>query len=51
MDTRTEAETTVRRMYEALSTGDTTLVDQALAPDWDAIPALRTGAGPAGWNA
>jgi steroid delta-isomerase-like uncharacterized protein len=51
MDTRTEAETTVRRMYEALSTGDTTLVDQALAPDWEAIPAMRTGAGPAGWKA
>ena len=51
MDTRTEAETTVRHMYEALSTGDTTLADQALAPDWDAFPALRTGAGPAGWKA
>jgi predicted ester cyclase len=51
MDTRTEAETTVRRMYEALSTGDTTLVDLALAPDWAAHPALRTGAGPAGWKA
>ena len=47
----TEAETTVQRMYDALSTGDTPLVDQALAPDWDAIPAMQTGAGPAGWKA
>jgi predicted ester cyclase len=38
-------------MDEALSTGDTTLADQALAPGWDAIPAMRTGAGPAGWKA
>jgi steroid delta-isomerase-like uncharacterized protein len=51
MDTRTEAETTVRHLYDALSTGDTTLVDQALAPDWAAHPALRTGSGPAGWKA
>lgn len=51
MDTRTEAETTVRQMYDALSTGDTTLADQALAADWAAHPALRTGAGPAGWKA
>jgi steroid delta-isomerase-like uncharacterized protein len=51
MDTRTEAETTVRQMYDALSTGDTTLADQALAADWEAHPALRTGAGPAGWKA
>ena len=50
MDTRTEAETTVRQMYDALSTGDTTLADQALAADWAAHPALRTGAGP-GWKA
>jgi steroid delta-isomerase-like uncharacterized protein len=51
MDTRTEAETIVRHMYDALSTGDTTLVDQALAPDWEAHPALRTASGPAGWKA
>ncbi len=51
MDTTTEAEITVRHMYDALSTGDTTLVDQALAPDWAAHPALRTGGGPAGWKA
>jgi predicted ester cyclase len=51
MDTRTEAETTVRHMYDALSTGDTTLADLALAPGWEAHPALRTGAGPAGWKA
>jgi predicted ester cyclase len=51
MDTRTEAETTVRQMYDALSTGDATLADLALAADWEAHPALRTGAGPAGWKA
>jgi predicted ester cyclase len=47
----TAAETTVRRLYEALSTGDTTLIDEALADDWEAIPAMRTGGGPAGWKA
>ncbi|HEY0718803.1 MAG TPA: ester cyclase [Streptosporangiaceae bacterium] len=51
MSNVTEAETTVRRFYEALSTGDTTLIDQALAPGWEAVPALRTGPGPAGWKA
>jgi predicted ester cyclase len=51
MDTTTEAETIVRHLYDTLSTGDTTLVDQALAPDWEAIPAMRTGGGPAGWKA
>jgi predicted ester cyclase len=45
------AETLVRRMYEPLNTGDTTLVDQALAPDWEAIPASLGGAGAAGWKA
>lgn len=50
-DTKTAAETTVRRFYEVLSTGDTTLVDEALAPDWEAVPALRTGAGADGWKA
>jgi predicted ester cyclase len=46
-----EAEATVRRFYEALSTGDTRLVDGALAADWEAIPATRTGGGPDGWKA
>jgi predicted ester cyclase len=47
----TEAETVVRRMYEPLTTGDTDQVDQALAPDWVAVPPLRTGPGAAGWKA
>jgi predicted ester cyclase len=47
----TENETTVRRFYEALSTGDLALVDEALAPGWEAIPAMRTGTGPDGWKA
>ncbi|MDF6045866.1 hypothetical protein LRD69_27765 [Streptomyces sp. JH14] len=41
----TENEIAVRRFYEALATGDTTLVDEALAPDWEAVPAMRTGPG------
>jgi predicted ester cyclase len=47
----TEAETAVRRFYEALSTGDLTLVDQAVTPDWEAIPAAEAGTGPAAWKA
>ena len=47
----TEAETIVRRMYEPLATGDTTLVDQALAPGWEAVPPLQAGPGAAGWKA
>jgi predicted ester cyclase len=50
-DSMSEVETTVRRFYEALNTGDATLVDQALAPGWEAIPALRTGPGADGWKA
>jgi steroid delta-isomerase-like uncharacterized protein len=46
-----EAEAAVRRFYEALSSGDTKLVDQALATDWEAVPALRTGGGAEGWKA
>ena len=46
-----EAETIVRRMYEPLTTGDTTLVDQALIPDWEAVPPLQAGPGAAGWKA
>ncbi len=48
MTDTTEAETIVRRMYEPLTTGDTTLVDQALTPDWEAVPALQAGPGPPG---
>ena len=51
MTDTTEAETIVRRMYEPLTTGDTTLVDQALTPDWDAVPPLQAGPGAAGWKA
>lgn len=46
-----EAEATVRRFYEALNTGETALVDQALIPAWEAVPALRSGPGAAGWKA
>ena len=42
---------TVTRFYDALTTGDLALVDDVLAPDWEALPALRTGSGPAGWKA
>lgn len=44
-------EATVRSFYQALNTGSTALVDQALAPGWEAIPALRTGPGAEGWKA
>ncbi|SCD54810.1 Predicted ester cyclase [Streptomyces sp. BpilaLS-43] len=47
----TNNEIVVRRFYEALSTGDTALVDEALAADWEAVPPLRTGCGPEGWKA
>lgn len=47
----TEAEVIVRRFYEPLSTGDTSVIDEALAPDWEAIPAMRTGPGADGWKA
>ncbi|TWV38556.1 ester cyclase [Streptomyces misionensis] len=46
----TDNESAVRRFYEALATGDTSLVDDALAPDWEAVPALRTGPGADGWK-
>ncbi|WP_328327761.1 MULTISPECIES: ester cyclase [unclassified Streptomyces] len=46
----TDNETAVRRFYEALGTGDTALIDEALAADWEAVPAMRTGAGPDGWK-
>jgi predicted ester cyclase len=41
----------VRQFYEALSTGDSALVDEALAAGWEAVPPLRTGGGPEGWKA
>ncbi|GAA2279173.1 hypothetical protein GCM10010415_54460 [Streptomyces atrovirens] len=44
-------EIAVRRFYEALSTGDSTLADDALAAGWEAVPPLRTGGGPEGWKA
>ncbi|WP_432924212.1 ester cyclase [Microbispora sp. CA-135349] len=46
----TTNEIAVRRFYEALATGDTTLVDEALATGWEAVPAMRTGPGPDGWK-
>jgi predicted ester cyclase len=47
----TDNEIAVKRFYEALATGDTTLVDEALAPGWEAVPPMRTGNGPEGWKA
>ncbi len=44
-------EIAVRRFYEALSTGDSALVDEALAAGWEAVPPLRAGGGPEGWKA
>jgi predicted ester cyclase len=46
----TEAEATVRKFYDALTTGDTALVDEALAAGWEAVPAMETGGGPDGWK-
>ena len=43
--------TVVRNFYEALNTGELSLLDSALAPEWEAVPALRTGPGPDGWKA
>lgn len=50
-DSRSEIETTVRRFYESLSIGDISLVDQSLAPDWEAIPATTPAPGAEGWKA
>ncbi|MFJ9909643.1 ester cyclase [Streptomyces sp. NPDC101152] len=44
-------EMAARRFYEALSTGDSALVDETLAAGWEAVPALRAGGGPEGWKA
>jgi steroid delta-isomerase-like uncharacterized protein len=35
-----DAEATVRRFYEGLTTGDTSIADEVLAPDWEDIPLL-----------
>ncbi|GAB3803170.1 ester cyclase [Humibacter antri] len=40
-----------RRFYDALGTGDLSLVDVTLGAQWESIPALRTGGGPDGWKA
>jgi steroid delta-isomerase-like uncharacterized protein len=46
-----DMEITVRRLYEAMNTGDGDLVDAALTPDWEAIPLLpHTSAGSAGYR-
>ncbi|MFB7271771.1 ester cyclase [Streptomyces sp. NPDC056244] len=51
VDGTTEAEALVRRFYEPLSTGETDLVDEVLAPEWEALPALHAGPGRDGWKA
>ncbi|MFD8964214.1 ester cyclase [Streptomyces sp. NPDC059568] len=51
VDGTTEAEALVRRFYQPLSTGDTDLVDEVLAPGWEALPALHAGPGRDGWKA
>ncbi|MDT8912781.1 ester cyclase [Amycolatopsis sp. PS_44_ISF1] len=43
-------EIAVRRFYQALTTGELTLADEALAADWESFPPLRTGTGPDGWK-
>ncbi len=48
---RADLAATVRAFYEPLATGDLAVLDDVLAPDWEAVPALRTGSGPAGWKA
>lgn len=46
-----DAAATVRAFYQPLGTGDTSVLDDVLAPDWEAVPALPTGPGAAGWTA
>ncbi|GAA5049635.1 steroid delta-isomerase-like uncharacterized protein [Thermocatellispora tengchongensis] len=47
----TAAETTVRRFYEAMSTGDTSRIGEVLTPDWEDIPLPPgTDRGPAGYE-
>jgi predicted ester cyclase len=45
MEPIVDAEATVRRFYQALSTGDADLLDDILADDWEDIP-LPPGTGP-----
>lgn len=46
-----EAEATVRRFYEAMSSGDVGLADEVLASDWEDIPLPPgTGRGPDGYK-
>lgn len=40
-----DAEATVRRFYEAMNTGDGSLLDEVLAPGWESTPP-RPGQGP-----
>lgn len=50
-NTTTDVETTVRRFYEALISGDVTLADEVLAPDWEQIPLPpHTSEGPEGYK-
>jgi predicted ester cyclase len=44
------ATTAVRGFYDALATGDLSVLDTSLSADWEAIPALRVP-GPDGWKA
>ena len=39
-----------KRFYEPLETGDIDSLDAVMAPDWEAVPALRS-AGHDGWKA
>ena len=43
-------EQAVRSFYEALATGDTALIDEVCVPEWEGVPALRSGRGPDGWK-
>jgi predicted ester cyclase len=43
-------EQAVRSFYEALATGDTALIDEVCVPDWEGVPALRSGPGRDGWK-
>jgi predicted ester cyclase len=45
-----EIQATVRRFYEALSIGEVSLVDRALAPEWEAIPDTTPVPGAEGWK-
>lgn len=47
---RTEIEDAARRLYQVIETGDETVVDQTLTPDWECVPPLRHGTGPEGYR-